>query len=54
MKYCLKMEMKGLPSQPTTGVNFTIIILVERSDTKMSILCNFVDKKLYQIVKTKL
>ena len=38
------MEMEELPSQPTIGMNFTVKILPEKSDTKTSLLYNFIDK----------
>lgn len=38
------MEMEALPSQPTIGMNFTAKILPDKSDTKTSLLCNFIDK----------
>lgn len=50
MRYSIEMEMERLPSQPTIGMNFTINF-AEKSDTKMSILCNFIDKIFYNIVK---
>lgn len=51
MRYSVEMEMEKLPSQPKIGMNLTINFArkvrykkKKKSDTKMSILCNFIDK----------
>ena len=56
MKYSTRMEMKGLPSHPTTWMNFTIIIMEVGEVRRKSvyILCNLIDIKFYKIVKTQL
>ena len=52
-KYSTGMEMKELLLHPAIGMNLTVTAL-GGLDTKIYLLCNFIDIQFYKIVKAKL